>query len=234
MSQIVNQVRLDANWSAISAELDAPKASMAERLLGRLRVPGHIARLVVATPALRRAWYLAIGIAVLIGLGSARPDNPASVFVLLAIAPALPVLGVAMAYGRSADPMYEAQVATPMPGLRLVAIRTVTVLVVAILAVGVPALLASTTRSMAFAWLLPALALTSASLALMTWFPPRRATAIVAVIWFVGVVVARRVGPDELAAFGAFGQLGAAMVTAIGVAVIGARRSSFDRMEHAS
>ena len=234
MNQLVNQVRLDANWSAISAELDAPKASVVERLLGRLRVPGHVTRLVVATPALRRAWYLAIGIAVLIGLGSAQPNDPASVFVLLAIAPALPVLGVAMAYGPSADPMYEAQLATPMRGLRLVAIRAATVLVFAVIAVGVPALLAPATRSMAFAWLLPALALTSASLALMTWLPPRRATAIVAVVWFVGVVIARGVGPDELAAFGAIGQASAAAFAAIGVAVTLARRSSFDRMEHAS
>jgi len=234
MSQLVNQARLDANWNAISAELDAPRVSVAERLLGRLRVPGHITRLVVATPALRRAWYLAIGIAVLIGLGSAQSNDPASLFVLLAIAPALPVLGVAMAYGPNADPMYEAQLATPMRGLRLVVIRAATVLVVAIMAVGLPAMLVSTTRSMAFAWLLPALALTSASLALMTWLPPRRATAIVAVVWFVGVVIARGVGPDELAAFGAIGQVGAAAVAAIGVAVTLARRSSFDRMGHAS
>ena len=232
MNQIVSQVRLDANWSAISAELDAPQASIAERFVGRLGVPGHISRLIMATPTLRRAWFLALGITVLLGLGSAKPDDPASIFVLLAIAPALPVLGVAMAYGPSADPMYEAQLATPMRGLRLVMIRAATVLVVAIFAVGVPALLASTTRSMAFAWLLPAVALTSASLALMTWLSPRRATAIVAVVWFVGVVLARGIGPDELAAFGVIGQVGAAAVAAIGVGVTAARRSSFDQMAY--
>ena len=42
MSQIVDQARLDANWRAITAELDAPRPSLLERLLGRVGVPGHV------------------------------------------------------------------------------------------------------------------------------------------------------------------------------------------------
>jgi hypothetical protein len=232
MSQIVDQVRLDANWRAITAELDAPKPSILERLLGRFRVPGHVTRVIVATPALRRAWYLALGVAVLVGLGATNPGDRSSLFTLLALAPTLPVLGVALAYGPAADPMYEAQLATPMRGLRLVAIRAVTVLCVAVVVLGVPSLLSPVARPMALAWLLPALALTSASLALMTWLPPRRAAALVAVIWFVGVVLIEGVGSTELTAFGRVGQVVALMVAVAATGVVFTRRSSFDRMEY--
>jgi hypothetical protein len=234
VNRIVDQARLDANWRAITAELDAPRPSRIERWLGRLGAPGHVTRLVVATPALRRAWYLSIAIAVVVGLGAAQPDDRASLFALVILAPALPVLGVALAYGPSADPMYEAQLATPMRGLRLVAIRAVTVLVVAVVAVGVPAVMAPATRPVAFVWLLPALALTSASLALMTWLPPRRAAAIVAAVWFGVVVIAQAASSAELAAFGVVGQMLALAVSLVGAAVAFGRRSAFDRMDVAA
>jgi hypothetical protein len=231
MSRIVDQARLDANWRAIIAELDAPRASRMERVLRRAHVPGHVTRLVAATPALRRAWYLSIAIAVVVGLGAAQPDDRSSLFALLVLAPALPVLGVALAYGPAADPMYEAQLATPTRGLRLVAMRAVTVLGVSVLAVAAPALLAPATRGVAFLWLLPALALTSASLALMTWLPPRRSASIVAAVWFGVVVLAQVASTADLAAFGAAGQLVAVIVAVAGAAVAFGRRDVFDRMD---
>ena len=231
MTQIVDRARLDANWRAITAELDAPRASRPERVLRRLAVPSHVTRLVVATPALRRAWYLSIAIAVIVGVGAAQPGDRASLFTLLVLAPVLPVLGVALAYGSSADPMYEAQLATPMRGVRLVAIRAITVLVVAVVAVGIPALVSPASRSVAFAWLLPALALTSASLALMTWFPPRRSASIVIGAWFAIVIVAEVASSAPVPAFGLVGQL-VAIVLSIGAgALTYVRRGSFDRMD---
>lgn len=230
MSHIVDQARLDANWRAVTAELDAPKPGRLERVLRRVGVPGHVSRVVVATPALRRAWFLALAVAVLVGLGAADPGDRASLFSLLALAPTLPVLGVAMAYGPAADPMYEAQLATPVRGLRLVAIRAVTVLCVAVVVLGVPSMLSPNARPVAFAWLLPALGLTSASLALMTWLPPRRSAAIVACAWFVPVVLVEGAGSTQLTAFGAIGQITMLGVTAVAIAVTIVRRSSFERM----
>jgi len=232
MNQIVAQARLDANWRAIEAELLAPKPNILERLLGRCRVPSHVTRVIVATPALRRAWYLALAVAVLVGMGATNPGDRASLFTLLLLAPTLPVLGVALAYGPAADPMYEAQLATPMRGLRLVAIRAITVLCVAVVALGIPSLLSPVARPMAFAWLLPALALSSASLALMTWLPPRRSAAIVAVVWLVGVVLVEGAGSTELTAFGTIGQVTALLVAGAATVVVCTRRSSFDRMEY--
>lgn len=231
MTRTIDQARLDANWRAITAELDAPRPSVPERALGMLRVPRRISRLIVATPALRRAWYLSVLIAVVVGLGASQPGDRGSLFALLVMAPALPVLGVALAYGPAADPMYEAQLATPMRGLRLVAIRAMTVLIVAAIGVGVPALLAPAARSAAFLWLLPALALTAASLALMTWLPPRRAATVVAVVWFVVVSsVQAAVSSSALPAFGLVGQLVSIGVAIAGASVAVGRRAAFDRM----
>jgi len=127
---IIDPNRVDSNWRAITAELDAPEPGRVEAMLRRLGVPASTTRLIAATPALRRSWYLAIGIPAIVGLGAAGPGDQASLFALLTLAPTLPVLGVALAFGPSSDPMYEAQLATPTRGIRLVAIRAATVLAV--------------------------------------------------------------------------------------------------------
>ena len=231
MSQGVDQARLDANWRAITAELDAPRPSAVERALRRARVPGHVARLVVATPALRRAWYLSVAVAVLVGLGSSQPGDRGSLFTLLVLAPSLPVLGVALAYGPAADPSHEVQLATPMRGLRLVLIRAVTVVGCTIVLVGVPTLLSEQARGAVVLWLLPALGLTGASLAAMTWLSPRRAATGVSVVWFVVVAAVEVAGSGELAAFGPAGQLVTLVAAVAGGAVAFGRREAFDRME---
>lgn len=224
--------RLDANWRAITTELAVPRAARAERVLCRLGLPRRHARVVLATPALRRAWYLAIVIAAVVGLGATDPDQPTqSVFTLLVLAPLLPVLGVALAYGPGSDPMYEVQLATPMSGLRLVAVRAATVLVVSIVVIVGVSLVSEVARPMAAVWLLPALMLTVASLAAMTYVPPRRATTLVAVVWVGLVVGARLATEDELAAFAPAGQL-ACLALAVGLgAVAVTRRERFDRLQ---
>jgi hypothetical protein len=190
--------------------------------------------MIVATPALRRSWYLSVLAVVLVGLGGADPESRDSLFALLVLAPMLPVLGVALAYGSAADPSHEIQLATPTHGLRLVAIRSVTVLVVSIAIVAPMAALSEAARPMAAAWLLPALAVTGASLAVMTFLPPRRATAAGAVGWFAATVIARVAADDPLAAFTTIGQLVAIGVTIAAVAIVIVRRSSFENLEYAA
>jgi hypothetical protein len=231
MNEIVDQARIDANWRAIQVELDAPRPSILERSLRRLGIPARVTRLVVATPSLRRAWYLAVAVAVVVGLGAAEPGRDASLFTLLVLATTLPLLGVAIAYGPSSDPMYEVQLATPMRGLQLVAIRAATVLAVATLGVGVPALLSPVARPMAFVWLLPALALVVTALAVMTWLPPRRAAALVVVAWLAVIVIVRLAQEDDLAVFGGIGQLASLACALVAGAVLIGRRQAFDRIE---
>ncbi len=233
MNTPIDPARLDANWRAITAELDAPRPARTERALRAIGVPSSVVRMVAATPALRRSWYLSIVAVVLLGLGAADPAERGSLFALLVMAPLLPVLGVAMAYGTSADPSHEMQLATPTHGLRLVLVRAVTVLVVSVGTVLAMMLISPAARPMAAAWLLPAVAVTAASLALMTNRPPRQATTIAALAWFVTVLVARVVADDPLAAFRVGGQVAAALVAVLSVSVTVVRRGSFERIEFA-
>lgn len=230
----VDQNRIDANWRAVEIELDAPRPSRLERALRFVRVPLPAVRMVAATPALRRSWYLSIVAVVLVGLGIADPGDDNSLLALLIMAPLLPVLGVAMAYGTAADPSHEIQLATPTHGLRLVATRAAVVLVVSMAIVVTLSLLSEAARPQAAVWLLPAVAVTSASLALMTVRPPRQATAIVALGWFVVVIVARAASTNPLAAFETIGQLVAVAVAIVAAVVAYARRERFERLELAA
>lgn len=230
----IDPARIDANWRAISIELDAPRPSRLERALRLVRVPLPVVRMVAATPALRRSWYLSILAVVLIGLGVADPNDEGSLFALLVMAPLLPVLGVAMAYGSAADPSHEIQLATPTHGLRLVAVRAATVSTVSAAVIVVLSLFNEAARPMAAAWLLPAVAVTAACLALMTVRPPRQAASFVTVGWFVAVLVARVAADDPLAVFRGAGQLAAVAVTAVAVTVAVVRRDRFERLEVAA
>ncbi len=228
---IVAAARLDANWRAITAELDAPRPAFVERVMQRIGVPARVTRLVVATPSLRRAWYLSVVVVVVVGLGATNPDDPRqSLFTLLLLAPLLPVLGVAMTYGLAADPAHELQVATPGGGLRLLVVRTITVLVVSVVVVTAIACTNEVARPMAAAWLLPALAVTSATLAAMSLLSPRRAASAVGAAWLGVVVIARLAVADPLAAFGPAGQVVAVFATSAFVLVTNMRRGRFDRL----
>ncbi|MER6999646.1 zf-HC2 domain-containing protein [Streptomyces sp. NPDC000410] len=154
--------------------------------MGRGRARWAARRAWIVGPALHGAWLVAlalvvvgaVGLAYGAGFTGARP-------LLLAVAPVLPLAGVAVSYGRHADPMHEVAASTPAGGLRLLLTRTATVL-----AVSVPLLTASgallpplTGAPGAAAWLLPGLALTLAALALGSYVGCRTAASVLAVGW---------------------------------------------------
>ncbi len=225
----VDPARIDANWRAITVELDAPIPGRMERLLRRFGLPSHITRLVVATPALRRAWYLATGLAILIGLAGTDASRPReNLFGLLLVAPLVPVLGVSLAYGTEADPAHEMALATPMRGLRLVLTRAAAVLAFSTFWLVLAAVVAPGRQPMAFAWLVPALGLTSATVALMTFVRPRLAAMISGGLWVAGVLAVQGPATDRLAPFGLAGQLTMLAVAGAGLAVAVARRQHFD------
>ncbi|MFD7663130.1 hypothetical protein [Streptomyces sp. NPDC059788] len=161
-----------------------------------------------AGPALRGSWLIALlvvcagaaGLAYGAGFGGARP-------LLLALAPVLPVAGVAFSYGPYADPMYEISAASPSCGLRLVLTRAAAVLGVSLpLLTGVSALLPGTPGLPgAAAWLLPGLALTLGALALGSYIGCRAAAGIVAAGWssavLLPVLAARSGGSGGAGAF---------------------------------
>jgi lipopolysaccharide export LptBFGC system permease protein LptF len=80
----------------------------------------------------------------------------------------------------------------------------------------------------AAAWVLPALALTLASLALSTFTSPERASAAVAVSWIVAVLFSAYVTRHVLSAFGANGQLCLAGVAVVAAVLVARRRDTFE------
>lgn len=229
VTRAVAPARLERNFLLVEAELDAPRRRLPERLLVRVGMPVDVARLMGATPALRRSWIIAVTVALLFGLSAADPDRPgSSVLLFLALAPLVPVAGVALAYGRGVDPAYEVTITTPIDGFRLLLVRSAAVLLASVGLAGSASLLLAGESPLVAAWLVPALSLTAVCLALSSWLAPRVAGGVVAGIWLALVVAAARPADDDLALFRAGGQLALAVVGAVAVAVLVARRGAFD------
>ncbi|MFF5531720.1 zf-HC2 domain-containing protein [Streptomyces cinerochromogenes] len=191
LAQVRAAVLESAPTPAVSS---APTASRAP--VGRPTPAGgpalsRLARLLwAAGPAVRGAWLpavltvavAALALSYLAGFAGARA-------LLLAVAPVVPVAGVALSYGPHADPLHEVAAATPGGGLRLALTRTV-----AVLAVSVPLLtlagllLPASGAPAAAAWLLPGLTLALASLALASFVGCRVAAGVTGGGWLCAVL----------------------------------------------
>ncbi len=174
-------------WAGIIDVLDQPRRGYVERAMAALGVPGHVARLVAATPALRWSWLAAIaavlGFVVLVAetTSGAGPE-----VTFLVLAPLVPLAGIAVAYGPGADPLSEIAAAAPFPAFRLFCLRAAAVLVTSLtlLALAAPFVDAGI---LAAAWVLPALAVVSVAMALATWLPAPSAAAAAGLTWLVTV-----------------------------------------------
>ncbi|MGW0333906.1 zf-HC2 domain-containing protein [Streptomyces sp. NPDC003011] len=150
-----------------------------------------------AGPAVRGAWLPAV---LLVAFGAVALAYGADVTgvrpLLLAVAPVVPVAGVALSYGVHADPLHEITAATPSAGLRLVLTRTAAVLAVSLPLLTLAGLLVPSSGAPgAAAWLLPGLALTLVSLALAGYVGRPAATAVTAGGWLCAVLAPALVAP---------------------------------------
>lgn len=231
LAALADPVALDAAWERLDAELDAPRPGLLEGLLVRLGMADHTARLLAATPVLRRSWLLAVTAVLVMSAAAAdtlrAPDSPT---LFLALAPLLPLAGVALAYGPALDPTYEMAVVAPMHGFRLVLLRTVAVLAVGLGVNGLATLALPGYGLAALAWLLPALALTATGLTLMPRLGPVLAPALTGGGWvvFLMVTVTTRHGDGPLPPFTAAGQGTAAAVAALATGLLFLLRNRFD------
>lgn len=222
------EVRDEAVWSAVFPRVAAPPATVVERILGRLGVPGHIGRLVVLPRSTGLPWFIATAVVLAFAMFSARWSIAGSPSVwLLVVAPLAPVIGVATAYGRLASPSFELELAAPIDAFRLVLLRSVAVTSVA-LALAFAADLASPGGGFTGAWLVPSLALVVATLALGTRMRLVLAAASVAGVWLVVVVLATT-SVGVLAVFGAVGQVGHLALLLLAAAVLTRRYGTFDQ-----
>lgn len=235
LAALGDSARHTRSWEAIQSRVDRPSPSLVERLLARVGVEEHRARLVVSTPALRVPWIVAVCavLAMVVVVHETGGDSPSSLFGFLVLAPMLPLAGVAAVFNGRVDPVRELIAATPQSRLELVLVRTVAVVAVTSVLTGIATVPFSLDWTAA-AWLLPALGLSAATLALATWIPASWAAGALGSIWIAGAAVTwriHRLDPDVVERFFAFrwsGQLMFAVVLVLGAAVVAARREALD------
>ncbi len=144
--------RHDAIWNEIVDRVDAPKQSLIERLLLRAGIQEGNARLLALTPVLRLSWLAGVAVALTLALFAANSGGRGLV-VFLALAPVLPVAGVALAFGNGVNPMYEIAAASPYPPFRLLLLRASAVVAATVLLAVLAATLLPTDTWRAAAWL---------------------------------------------------------------------------------
>lgn len=224
-----DRARLDGVWAEVVDQLDAPKRTLLERWLLRVGVSESTARLLGATPSLRTAWLGSVTIALFFAVVAAH-SSPSGMLLFLLLAPVLPVAGVAAAYGRHADPAYDVALAAPYSSFRLLLVRTAAVLATTTVLAAALAVLLPADARLAAGWLLPALALTAATLGLSTRLDLAWSALAVTLLWVSAVFSAVRATGALFAAFSTFGQLICLSVALMSLAVLMGRHHtlSFD------
>jgi hypothetical protein len=220
--------RLDAIWAEVDQRVDLTSRPLVERLLTRAGVREDTARLLAVTPSLRGAWLASILLAATLAAVAADASGGSGrgMVLFLTLAPLLPVAGVALSYGPAADPAYELTLAAPYSVLRLVLLRTVAVVTCTVALTALVALALADNGWRAVAWLLPAVALSAATLALSVRTSPTWASAAVGTAWLCLVLVSQRSAQDELV-FGPPGQVAALLLLAGAVLALLRFRSRF-------
>lgn len=230
VAAVVPPRRLAQVWEAVQESVDAPRRTWVERLLLRLQVPDHDARLLAAAPSLQMSWLLSLTVVLGFAAAAAAADERALRFFLV-IAPLVPVLGVAGAYGRGIDPTYETTLATPYPTYRLLLLRVVAVLVVSLaVTAGLSVLVASGWNAMA--WLLPSLAMVGVVLVLTRFVDLPVAAGAVAVVYVAAIIGAVTRHREVVDLFAGSGQLVSLAVATVSLAVVlsPTRRTAFRRI----
>lgn len=227
LAPAVTPRRLAAVWEGLENRVDLADRSWEERLLCRLGVAEVDARVVLAAPTMRRAWWLAVTLALTFAVLAAW-RTPASDDAVLLLAPLLPVVATGAAYLPRLDPALSLTAATPYPAMRLLLLRsgavaTASTLLAVLACAALPIELAE-----ALVWLLPAVALTAGVLALSSWVDGGLAAAACSAGWLVAAWTAGRGELDPLAVYGTDGQLASAALLAVAVAVLFRHRHRLD------
>jgi hypothetical protein len=256
LSAYVDPGRLARNRSLLLVRAALPDDRRARRLLGRCGIPDYLLDLLAATPSLRLSWVLSVlgALAVVTaeaatvrygwlpgGGGPGRagslhagvlatapaPLSPAVLTTFLLVGPLLVLAGVAAAFLPPLDPAYRLSVAAPFSGVRLLLVRTVCALVVALVPVACAAFIVPGPRWLPVGLLLPSLALCAFALAAATIVDPRAAAAVAGVLWALPVLVlALTDGPLQIVQSSA--QVACAGLLCVSALVLLLRHDRFD------
>lgn len=235
LALVADRDRLARTWSAIADRLDERPVHRIERLLARLGLGEHRARLVMVTPTLRMPSLVSLA-AILLGISGLSvvdSERDGLFYLFLVLAPLLPLAGVAVAFGGRSDPAREITTATSTSAFELALVRTVAI-VGSTIVLTAGASIPFPHGWDATLWLLPAFGLSAAALALATFIPVHVAGTGVGLAWTLGALLswrANRLDPDVLDRFAALrpsGQLTFAILAIVATAIVVVRREALD------
>jgi hypothetical protein len=181
---------LEVAWTRVVERIQTPRLPFVVRLMRRCGLSESDSVLLAAARALNGAWLLATLAVVVFAALAAIPSASQGQALYLLVAPLVPVAGVVAAFATS-DPLVDLTGTTPYPKARLALLRTVAVVITSVplsiaIGVAIPGI-----AWLAFAWLVPALALTLITLVGMTWWKPEPVGIAVALAWVVVITIAR-------------------------------------------
>lgn len=183
-------------WERVADAVVFPTDSRAHRVLRSLGLSEADATLLLRTPAVRASWTWSLVAVLLFVLAASTFGQQGRTAVVLMVAPVVPLVGVALAYGPATGPQLEQLAPTPYPAVRLVVLRTL-----AVLGASLPAVLVASAllpAHVAHWWLLPAAGFGAAVLGLSSWVPPSRAAIVLALGWVAAVSAATRLSEPTL------------------------------------
>jgi hypothetical protein len=191
-------IDLAAVWERTRDAVEVPRPSVFERLLRGAGLPAQEARLVAVASAFRGVWLTGVVAVLAFAAIAAAVGHARGEWLFLAVAPIVPCLVVASSYDPRMDPALEPELVTPYPALRLILLRTIAVLALALPAVLLFGLVVP--GETAFAWLLPAVGFVTVVLAASTWVSPLRSAVAVSSLWFalIWLLAFRISAPDAV------------------------------------
>jgi hypothetical protein len=194
----VSVIDLAAVWDRTRDAVEVPRPSVFERLLHGAGLPAHEARLVAVASAFRGVWLAGVTAVLAFAALAAAIGHARGLWLFLAVAPVVPCLAVASSYDPRMDPALEPELVTPYPALRLILLRTIAVLALALPAVLLLGLVIP--GETPFAWLLPAVGFVAVVLAASTWISPLHSAIAVSFGWLavVWLLAARSRSPDDV------------------------------------
>jgi hypothetical protein len=218
--------RTDRVWAGVLEQVQAPPPRLVERLLRKCGMAESLARLLAVTPTLRGGWITGVLLVLVIAELSAN-SSPSGIALFMALAPVLPMISVAAAFGGETDPSRGMVGAAPYPMLRLLLVRTAAVVACTLVPAAVLALLIPGSTWLAMGWLLPSLALTGGVLVLTPRAPALPVAGALAAGWMALVASGWLRHHDPFLAASLAVQLGSVAVLDLTLALLVIRQENF-------
>lgn len=184
----VDRHALDRGWSGIRDAVETPPMPLPIRMAHRCGLPDPTAVVLAATASLRTSWVVSSCLVLAFAALAVFAAGGEAIAPFLLVAPMVPVVGVAAAYGPQHDPLETLVVTAPYGRTRLILLRTLAVLVSVLPFAVALGLLLPGPPWLAVAWLGPASALVPVMMGLASFIGPRNAAAAVAIAWSGAVV----------------------------------------------